>query len=275
MAIPDSVTYIGICAFAGCKSLSEVNIPQMIIAIGEDAFNGCTGLAEMNIPDSVTWIGSGAFAGCAGLTKVNISQTVTKIDEDAFKGCTGLTKVNIPNSVTKINDKAFSGCTGLSENAHTDSKIITVYISGIEKLLEPESDDFGETFDVCGRFADDEHLTFEIDGQKYNSSDFGDVDYGNEDFEGEGEINVEEFFQESGAKRGMLYINKASCDFEIELPNNEEFDPEKVTLICRDFIYPDGSDEPMLVAFIYDGKVYDDCFPTDSIGKSGKQIWKA
>jgi len=73
----------------------------------------------------------------------------------------------------------------------------------------------------------------------------------------------------------MLYINKASCDFEIELPNNEEFDPEKVTLICRDFIYPDGSDEPMLVAFIYDGKVYDDCFPTDSIGKSGKQIWKA
>jgi hypothetical protein len=163
----------------------------------------------------------------------------------------------------------------LTEVDTTDSKTIAVYISGIEKLLEPKSDDFDETFDVCGRFADDEYLTFEIDGQEYKSSDFGDVDYGNEDFEGEGEINVEEFFQESGAKRGMLYINKASCDFEIELPNNEEFDPEKVTLICRDFIYPDGSDEPMLVAFIYDGKVYDDCFPTDSIGKSGKQIWKA
>lgn len=155
-----------------------------------------------------------------------------------------------------------------------ETKKINVNIYGIEKFLDAQDAD-GEPIDARSRFSVEEDIVFEIDGEEYTPSDFGEENHSNDDFEGVGEIDAEEFFKESEAEKGMLYWNKASCEFEIELPEDEEFDPEKVSLVYRDFIYPDGSDEAMLVAFIYDGKVYNDCYPMDSIGKGGRQIWKA
>lgn len=42
---------------------------------------------------------------------------------------------------------------------------------------------------------------------------------------------------------------------------NEEFDPQKAHVVFRDFIYPDETDESMLVAFVYDGIPYTDICP--------------
>lgn len=62
--IPDSVSCIGIGAFAYCKSLTSIVIPDSVIRIGGIAFLFCESLSNIVIPDSVTCIGKRAFAFC-------------------------------------------------------------------------------------------------------------------------------------------------------------------------------------------------------------------
>ena len=38
LVLPDELTVIGDCAFAGCSSLTSVSIPNSVTSIGEDAF---------------------------------------------------------------------------------------------------------------------------------------------------------------------------------------------------------------------------------------------
>lgn len=153
-------------------------------------------------------------------------------------------------------------------------KRVEVCIYGTEKCLEPQ-DEGGECIGMLlGRFADDDDLVFEIDGKKYHTEDFDEGDYGYDEFEGMGEVNVEEFFESEGASIGNCYTNKAFCGFDIEIPADEEFDPKKAHVVCRDFIYPDDTDEAMLVAFVYDGVAYA-VGPEDSKGCGMERIWQA
>ena len=62
--IPDSVSCIGIGAFAYCKSLTSIVIPDSVTRIGGIAFLFCFSLSNIVIPDSVTCIGKRAFAFC-------------------------------------------------------------------------------------------------------------------------------------------------------------------------------------------------------------------
>ena len=62
--IPDSVSCIGIGAFAYCKSLTSIVIPDSVTRIGGIAFLFCESLNNIVIPDSVTCIGKRAFAFC-------------------------------------------------------------------------------------------------------------------------------------------------------------------------------------------------------------------
>lgn len=62
--IPDSVSCIGIGAFAYCKSLTSLVIPDSVTRIGGIAFLFCESLSNIVIPDSVTCIGKRAFAFC-------------------------------------------------------------------------------------------------------------------------------------------------------------------------------------------------------------------
>ena len=85
--IPNSVTTIGDWAFAGCDSLTSINIPNSVTTIGNWAFKECESLTNINIPNSVTTIGREAFSNCESLTSINIPNSVTCIEEFAFKYC--------------------------------------------------------------------------------------------------------------------------------------------------------------------------------------------
>ena len=115
--IPNSVTSIGVAAFASCSGLTSVTIPNSVTSFDGSAFAYCSGLTSVTIPASVTRIGYAVFRGCSGLTSVTIPNSVTSIDEYAFEGCSGLTSVTIPNSVTTIYiySYAFYNCTGLTK----------------------------------------------------------------------------------------------------------------------------------------------------------------
>ena len=73
--IPDSVTTIGINAFAFCESLTSITIPDSVTTIGYEAFRDCYSLTSVTIGDSVTTIGEWAFSDCISLTSVYCKAT--------------------------------------------------------------------------------------------------------------------------------------------------------------------------------------------------------
>ena len=70
VAIPDSVTAIGVSAFYNCSNLTTVTISEnsQLTTIGEYAFKNCFLLTSIYIPNSVTTIGDSAFFDCYNLT---------------------------------------------------------------------------------------------------------------------------------------------------------------------------------------------------------------
>ena len=83
-AIPDSVTSIGVCAFAGCDSLTSINIPDSVNDIRPGAFAGCNSLTSINIPKGVTSIWECAFAGCDSLSPQVKSNIIQRFGEKSF-----------------------------------------------------------------------------------------------------------------------------------------------------------------------------------------------
>jgi hypothetical protein len=147
VTIPNSVIFIGMSAFYGCKKLTNVTIPSSVTSIGKEAFSGCNGLTSITvasgnavydsrndcnaiiktasntliagckntiIPNSVTSIGESAFRDCISLTSIGIPNSVTTINDFAFCDCTGLTSIDIPKSVITIGNYAFNACSRLN-----------------------------------------------------------------------------------------------------------------------------------------------------------------
>ena len=112
--IPNSVTSIGVSAFADCVGLISVIIPNSVTSIGYNAFYNCSELSGVTIPNGVTSIASATFSGCSKLTSVVIPNSVTNIESNAFYDCSELTSVVIPDSVKSIGYSAFYGCSGLT-----------------------------------------------------------------------------------------------------------------------------------------------------------------
>ena len=83
-AIPDSVTSIGVCAFAGCDSLTSINIPDSVNDIRPGAFAGCNSLTSINIPKGVTSIWECAFAGCDSLSPQVKSNIIQRFGDYVF-----------------------------------------------------------------------------------------------------------------------------------------------------------------------------------------------
>ncbi len=150
--IPDTVTTIGMTAFALNTELTEVTIPQSVTYIGEGIFAGCDnmiikvadgnttyhvdgnclietaskkviqGVKSSVIPSdgSVTEIGYAAFA-YSSITDITIPDSVTSIGDWAFCECRSLTSVTIGNSVTSIGEDAFGYCSSLTSITIPDS----------------------------------------------------------------------------------------------------------------------------------------------------------
>ena len=85
-AIPESVTGIGVWAFAECSDLTSIAIPEGVTSIGDRAFSDCVGLTSMTLPAGVTSIGEGAFAACEELKDFYCNATeVPSTDPSAFE----------------------------------------------------------------------------------------------------------------------------------------------------------------------------------------------
>ena len=59
-----SATSIGDNAFAGCSSLTSIDLTSAVTSIGAAAFSGCSSLQSFVVPFEVKTIGASAFDGC-------------------------------------------------------------------------------------------------------------------------------------------------------------------------------------------------------------------
>ena len=107
---------IGEMAFAGCSSLSAINITGYSnVSISATSFSKCTGLQNITLGYSPSIL-KNTFANLPALTKVNLTQTYV-IGDSAFANCPKLTTFNFGEDKKvqlKIGEMAFAGCSSLS-----------------------------------------------------------------------------------------------------------------------------------------------------------------
>ena len=285
LTLPASLRAIGESAFSGCKSLTDVNIPEGVTEIRQATFRDCDALAAIELPSSVTEIDKFAFG--RGLTTLVVNAPEMKIDKYAFMNAKDFATLIVPAGradyyralLADIRVKAeveemeeISKTNNMEEEKKM--KTVTVEIRGTELFLEPKDRDEEEVYDAYSRFRLGD-MIITVDGKEFKPIDLG-LEYkvlSQEQLDKFKSFDVAKFFEESGAEEGMLYTNKAWTTIEIEIPENEEFNPNKATLVGRGFKFSEDDIEPVVCAFGYDGKVYD-CAPGDSDGISGKKIWQ-
>ncbi len=83
-------------AFAGCSSLTNINIPQTVTKIDNKAYSGCTGLTNIVIQgNSELGMYDLVFENCTGLESVEVPNPLGGIQSDTFNGCTALTQITM------------------------------------------------------------------------------------------------------------------------------------------------------------------------------------
>ena len=176
--IGDNVTYIGMSAFRGCKSLKTVKLGKSLLNIDEGCFNDCTSLEEITLPKSLEKLGGSIFAGCTSLKNVELEDggnfiikdgvllssdmktlyfalpyanlgnytcpdEVETINSLAFYNCPSLTGFTFSDKVKAVPQGMFVLCTGMKELTLSDSvtQIGSVILtkSGIKTVTIPAS----------------------------------------------------------------------------------------------------------------------------------------
>lgn len=147
IVLPDSIGYIGTCAFADSAQLSKVRLPEGLMALNADTFENCerleridlpqslvsigskvfygSGLESITIPDSVTLMGMYVFAECSNLESVKLSSACYSTGESTFWKCVSLESIEIPEGVREIGLKTFDGCNNL-KNIALPSSLISI-----------------------------------------------------------------------------------------------------------------------------------------------------
>ena len=124
LAIPDSVTYIGESAFAGCNRMTTLSIGSGITEWEDYVFSNCTSLTriEYDVVSATNefsrYTTNVPFAGCGSDTASGVTvvfgPSVNTITSELFYGCSDVRNVILGENVRTIGDSAFRG-TGITE----------------------------------------------------------------------------------------------------------------------------------------------------------------
>lgn len=170
--IPNSVTSIGMFAFSGCSSLTDITIPDGVKDILNFAFEDCRSLTSITIPDSVRIISQSAFYG-SGLTSIELSDSKlpVTINASAFSGTPWYesqsdgvlyinrilygykgempegTTIDVRQGTVTISPNAFYGCTGLTSVTIPDGVLhingsAFEGCNGLTEIIVPDSVEF-------------------------------------------------------------------------------------------------------------------------------------
>lgn len=111
VVVPDSITSLGIYAFAYCSGLKNATLGNGITSLGDYAFYRCGSLTNITLGNGIDRIGLGAFISCDSLTSVTIPGDVTYIGDGAFRHCQSLKEITVEES-----NVAYSSLAGMLFN---------------------------------------------------------------------------------------------------------------------------------------------------------------
>ena len=105
--------------FSNCQKLNTVELPECTRIDGDDAFKDCKALATVHMPKLSVIKGSYAFAGCQQLASISLPELVTigggALDGWAtFDQCVALSSVDMPKLQTISGMQTFFGCSQLT-----------------------------------------------------------------------------------------------------------------------------------------------------------------
>ena len=154
VTIPNSVTSIGASAFSGCTSLTSVTFAHSVTNVGDAAFSKCTSLTTITLPDGVLSVNDWTFSGCTQLTSVKMGENVTSIGQFAFENCQSLSAITIPDKVQNIGPYAFTNCTALTsiiipENVTNISWNILSYCKALSSIIVSDQNTTFDSRDNC------------------------------------------------------------------------------------------------------------------------------
>ena len=107
VAIPNSVTYLGMGAFYGNSNLTFANVGTGVTVINGGTFANCTSLKSVVLNDNITVFYGGSFSDTA-ITDFKYPKNLTTIHGGTFYN-SKMEKVSIPDSVTTLYAGSFSG----------------------------------------------------------------------------------------------------------------------------------------------------------------------
>lgn len=137
------ITTWGIDVFAGCKSLTTVNLHASMETIPSGMFRDCVKLSPLKFPTNFNCrkIEKEAFYGCNALKSVTIPAKVEAIEKDAFGGCQNLTTIVINQ---RSNDDSGESDIKLADDAFPRKSGITM--KGYDGTVREYADKYGYTF---------------------------------------------------------------------------------------------------------------------------------
>ncbi|GEM_PF-6055332 len=138
-----------------------------------------------------------------------------------------------------------------------------VEISGIGYSLQ-FYDGNGNTTESISQYAEKEGLKLKVDDKEYSNRELADVFFdlpGSlqdivEKFQDGKDLYIKEFCDEKGASSVAKSKKSGTTTIEIEIPEDDKFDPQKAAIVTAAWLYPDGTIGHMVVGLFYEDKVY-------------------
>ena len=103
LVIPDTITKLKDCAFAGYTNLTSLTISNNVTSIEFAVFQECKNLTSVTVGNNVMSIGEASFRSCERLTSITISKSVTSIGCYAFERCRNLTEIKYNGTIEQWN----------------------------------------------------------------------------------------------------------------------------------------------------------------------------
>ena len=104
VAFPESLSFLGNGAFAGCDAMTQVTFasPSLLQEIPDYCFYVCSAMQKMELPEYIRSVGKQAFAWCTRLNQMTIGEGTVSLGNEVFRNCEQLKSLSLPASLETI-----------------------------------------------------------------------------------------------------------------------------------------------------------------------------
>lgn len=138
---------VGSYAFAGCASLSSLQIDYSSLSVVENyAFQSTVLSGDISVP-ACTNVKSYAFQGCSSIENV-YAPSVSAVGSYAFQGCSSLKTIQLSTDFSMVNAGTFAGCTNLSDIG--DVQLVKIFSAAFQNCKALQTVNISSFINIIG-----------------------------------------------------------------------------------------------------------------------------